>query len=69
MTAPGEVTTVTLISTRADLARWTRAHTEAPGLHWSVEAGPGGTMLIAEHVRDRSSQSRTAATSTRTEAA
>lgn len=44
---------VTRIETRQDLSRWTRAHADAPGLTWSVTAGPGGTLVIAEHDRDR----------------
>ena len=43
---PGPVV-VTVIATKADLARWTRAHADAP-LNWTVTAGPGGTMLITE---------------------
>jgi hypothetical protein len=49
----GEVTAVTHIATKQDMSRWTRAHADAPGITWSVLAGPGGTMLIIEHARDR----------------
>jgi hypothetical protein len=54
----GEVTAVTHIATRQDMAHWTREHADAPGINWSVEPGPGGTMLIVEHTRDRSSLNR-----------
>jgi hypothetical protein len=53
--ALSEVTAVTHIATRQDMARWTRAHADAPGINWSVEPGPGGTLLVVEHTRDRSS--------------
>jgi hypothetical protein len=39
---------VTRIATKQDLARWTRAHADTPGINWSVQAGPGGTMIIVE---------------------
>jgi hypothetical protein len=58
----GEVIAVTHIATKQDMARWTREHADAPGLHWSVEAGPGGTMLIVEHARDRAAGVRAEAT-------
>ena len=51
--ARGEVIAVTHITTRQDMSRWTRAHADAPGINWSVEPGPGGTMLIVEHAHDR----------------
>jgi hypothetical protein len=51
--AYGEVTSVTLVATRQDLSRWTREHVGVPGITWSVEPGPGGTMLIVEHAYDR----------------
>ena len=47
------VTEITLITTKQDLARWTRAHADAPGITWSVFAGEGGTMVIVEHAEDR----------------
>jgi hypothetical protein len=51
--ARGGVTSVTHIATRQDMSRWTRAHADSPGINWTVEAGPGGTMLIAEHPHDQ----------------
>ena len=52
--ASGEVTEITLITMKADLSRWTRAHEGAPGITWSVFRGEGGTMVIVEHTaRDR----------------
>ena len=65
----GEVIAVTHIATKQDMARWTRMHADAPGIHWSVEPGPGGTMLIAEHTHDRSSLTRPEAAAPRKEAA
>jgi hypothetical protein len=62
--ARGEVIAVTHITTKEDLARWTRAHADAPGLNWSVEAGPGGTMLIVEHTHARASLARPQAADT-----
>jgi hypothetical protein len=53
------VTEITEICTKQDMSRWTRAHADAPGITWSVIAGPGGTMIIVEHLEDRCS--RTAA--------
>ena len=44
---------VTEINTKQDMSRWTRAHANAPGITWSVHAGPGGTMIIVEHDVDR----------------
>lgn len=52
----GGVTAITHIATKADLARWTRAHADAPGITWSVQPAPGGTMLIVEHARDRAAR-------------
>lgn len=54
----GEVTAVTHITTKQDISRWARAHADAPGLNWSVEPGPGGTMLIVEHAHDRARLTR-----------
>lgn len=54
----GAVTAVTHITTKQDMARWTRAHADAPGINWTVEAGPGGTMLIVEHAHDRARTGR-----------
>jgi hypothetical protein len=67
--ARGEVTAVTHIATRQDMARWTREHADAPGICWSVEPGPGGTLLIVEHTRDHSSLSAAEAAAPRKEAA
>jgi hypothetical protein len=36
------------ITTKQDMARWTRAHADAPRINWSVFAGPGGTLVIVE---------------------
>jgi hypothetical protein len=49
------VTEITEICTKQDMSRWTRAHADAPGITWSVFAGPGGTMIIVEHGESRSS--------------
>jgi hypothetical protein len=41
--AAGEVTEITHITTKSDLARWTRVHEGSPGITWSVfpaTAGP-----------------------------
>lgn len=65
----GEVTAVTHIATKQDMARWTREHADAPGITWSVEAAPGGTMLIVEHAHDRASTARAEAAEARKEAA
>jgi hypothetical protein len=52
--AAGDVTEITHITTKQDLARWTRAHEGVRGITWSVFAGEGGTMVIVEHAgRDR----------------
>jgi hypothetical protein len=48
-----DVTGTTHIATKQDMSRWVRAHADAPGINWSVEAAPGGTMLIVEHAHDR----------------
>jgi hypothetical protein len=48
------VTVITEITTKNDMSRWTRAHSDAPGINWSVYPGPGGTMIIVEHEEDRS---------------
>ena len=51
----GQVTEITHITTKQDLARWTRAHEGVSGITWSVFAGEGGTMVIVElGGRDRS---------------
>jgi hypothetical protein len=44
---------ITLIATKQDMSRWTRAHENTPGINWSVQAGDGGTLIIVEH-EDRS---------------
>jgi hypothetical protein len=49
------ITEISQITTKQDMSRWTRAHADAPGIHWSVFAGPGGTMIIVEHEQDRAS--------------
>ena len=67
--ALGEVIAVTHIATKQDMARWTREHADAPGINWSVEPAPGGTMLIVEHTRDRSTLARPEAAPPRKEAA
>ena len=48
-----EVIAVTHIASKQDMSRWTRAHADKPGITWSVQAGPGGTMVIVEHAQDR----------------
>jgi hypothetical protein len=48
------VTEISQIATKQDMSRWTRAHSGAPGINWSVFPGPGGTMIIVEHDADRS---------------
>lgn len=48
-----EITGISHIMTKQDMSRWTRAHANAPGINWSVFAGPGGTMIIVEHAEDR----------------
>lgn len=55
------ITEIAHITTKQDMSRWTRAHAEAPGITWSVFAGPGGTMIIVEHAEDRCSLNRAAA--------
>ena len=67
--ALGDVIAVTHIATRQDMARWTRAHADAPGINWSVEPAPGGTMLIIEHTHDRAAQTRAEAAAPLKEAA
>jgi hypothetical protein len=46
------------IATKQDMSRWTRAHADAPGINWSVQAGPGGTMIITELAGDRCTLAR-----------
>lgn len=53
------ITGIAHITTKQDMSRWTRAHADRPGINWSVFAGPGGTMIIVEHVEDRCSLSKT----------
>jgi hypothetical protein len=48
------VTSVTHFTTKSCMSRWTRAHAGSTGINWSVEAGPGGTMIVIEHEADRS---------------
>lgn len=52
------VTEIAHITTKQDMSRWTRAHADAPGINWSVFAGPGGTMIIVEHAEDRCTLNR-----------
>lgn len=49
------ITKISHITTKQDMSRWTRAHTDNPGIKWSVFPGPGGTMIIVEHAEDRCS--------------
>jgi hypothetical protein len=53
------ITEIAHITTKQDMSRWTRAHSDVPGITWSVFAGPGGTMIIVEHAEDRCSLNRT----------
>lgn len=48
------VTEITEFYTKSDMSRWTRAHADSPGITWSVFPGPGGTMIVVEHEKDRS---------------
>jgi hypothetical protein len=57
------ITEITHINTKQDMSRWTRAHADAPGITWSVFAGPGGTMIIVEHTEDRCTLNRVDVTS------
>jgi len=49
------ITEIVEITTKQDMSRWTRAHSDTPGITWSVLPGPGGTMIIVEHQEDRCS--------------
>lgn len=40
--------TVTEITTRQELAAFTRAHANGP-ITWTVTGGPGGTLVILDH--------------------
>jgi hypothetical protein len=44
--------TVTLM-TKQDMSRWVRSHADTPGIPWTVQAGPGGTLVITELAADR----------------
>lgn len=55
-------TQVTEFNTKSDMARWTHAHADAPGINWSVLPGPGGTMIVIEHEADRSTLAAPAVT-------
>lgn len=55
------ITSITHITTKQDMSRWTRAHADVPGITWSVFPGEGGTMIIVEHTEDRSSLNRASA--------
>jgi hypothetical protein len=48
-----EITDITHITTKQDMAAWTRAHADVPGIPWAVIAGPGGTMIVVENGRTR----------------
>lgn len=48
------VTEITEFFTKADMARWTRAHADSSGITWSVFPGADGTMIVVEHEADRS---------------
>lgn len=50
-----DVTEITEFYTKSDMSRWTRAHADSLGITWSVFPGPGGTMIVVEHEKDRSS--------------
>jgi hypothetical protein len=39
------------INTKADLARFARAHESGP-VNWETKPGPGGTIIITEHDED-----------------
>ncbi len=52
------ITGIAHITTKQDMSRWTRAHADAPGINWSVHAGPGGTMIIVEYAEDRCTLNR-----------
>jgi hypothetical protein len=52
------VTEIAHITTKQDMSRWTRAHTDVPGIQWSVFPGPGGTMIMVEYAEDRRSLNR-----------
>lgn len=49
---------ITHVTTKQDLARFTRAHANDPAITWSVQAGPGGTLVITEHDGPRSDPGR-----------
>lgn len=49
------ITAIAHITTKQDMSRWTRAHSDVPGIRWSVYPGPGGTMIIVEYAEDRGS--------------
>jgi hypothetical protein len=54
------ITEIAHITTKQDMSRWTRAHSDEPGIKWSVFPGPGGTMIIVEYAEDRCSLNRAA---------
>lgn len=39
---------VTEINSKADMARFARAHEDTP-ITWTTEAGPGGTIIVHEN--------------------
>jgi vacuolar-type H+-ATPase subunit H len=57
---PAEVTDITHITPRRFVSRWTGAHADSPGINWSALAGPGGTMIIVEHMEDHCTLNRAA---------
>jgi len=40
------------ITTKQDLARFTRAHESGP-ITWETREGPGGTLIIIDHEEDQ----------------
>lgn len=42
---------ITEIATKDDMSRFTRAHEGTP-VTWRTKAGPGGTIIVIEHVDD-----------------
>lgn len=51
---------VTEITSKQGMSQFARAHEGVPGINWTTQAGPGGTLIITEHeatvtpgIRDR----------------
>lgn len=42
---------ITVIETKQDLSRFTRAHADGP-VTWEAHDGPGGTIVLVEHEDD-----------------